>query len=103
VIDWWGVLSNLLWVLGLALLLATWSVAYYDARTQGVPTLRLLEVGGYSLSVTVGLILFCLGMVATEERLWAQVLWGVLALAFLLERTLGDRFHSEQGGDPPAL
>ncbi|MGC9398276.1 MAG: hypothetical protein ACP5HM_03990 [Anaerolineae bacterium] len=87
-IDWWGVFSNSLWVLGLSVLLAAWSMAYYDARRTNRKTLQLLGEGAYSWAVTVGLMLFCAGLALTEDRLWAQILWGVLGLAFLVDQVL---------------
>lgn len=94
-IDWWGVFSNALWVLGLSVLLAAWSMAYYEAQQRaGQKTLELLGKRGYSWVVMVGLVLFCAGLAATEERLWAQILWGVLGSAFIADqlwRWRGDR------------
>ena len=87
-IDWWGVFSNFLWVLGLSVLLAAWSMAYYEAHRSDKKTLQFLGQGGYSWTVTVGLVLFCAGLVAMEDRLWAQILWGILGVAFIADQVL---------------
>jgi hypothetical protein len=87
-INGWGVFSNSLWVLGLSVLLAAWSMSYYEAQRSDKKVLRILSEGGYSWAVTVGLVLFCVGLAATEERLWAQVLWGLLGAAFLVDQLL---------------
>lgn len=87
-IDWWGVFSNSLWVLGLSVLLAAWSMAYYDAQRSDRKTLQILGEDGYSWAVTVGLVLFCAGLAATEDRVWAQILWGVLGVAFIGDQVL---------------
>ena len=87
-IDWWGVFSNSLWVLGLSVLLAAWSMAYYEAQRFDRKTLQLLGEGGYSWAVTIGLVLFCVGLAATEDRLWARILWGVLGVAFIVDQGL---------------
>ena len=87
-IDWWGVFSNFLWVLGLSVLLAAWSMAYYEAQRSEKKTLQFLGQGGYSWAVTVGLVLFCAGLALTEDRLWAQILWGILGIAFIVDQVL---------------
>ncbi len=85
-INWWGVASNALWILGLALLLAAWSLAYYEAQRTGGRVRECFSRPGYGWALTVGIVLFCAGLAATEYRLWARVLWGMLGLAFLAER-----------------
>ncbi len=81
-IDIAGVLANLLWILGLATLLAAWSFSYYEAQRTQQRVRDVFQRPGYAWALTVGLTLFCAGMAATEDRLWAQILWGLLMLAF---------------------
>lgn len=79
-IDVWGVMSNSLWVIGLAVLLAIWSWARYAAYEANVKTRVILSQRKYVVALDAGLLLFVAGMAATEDRLWAQVVWGVLGL-----------------------
>lgn len=97
-IDWWGVFSNFLWVLGLSVLLAAWSMAYYEAQRSEKKTLELLGGGGYSWTVTAGLALFCAGLAATEDRTWAKILWGLLGVAFVVDQGL--RWRKEERSAP---
>jgi hypothetical protein len=85
-IDWWGVFSNALWILGLAVLLAAWSMAYYEAQVGGVKVREIFSQTGYSWTLTVGLMLFCAGLAATEHRWWARILWGLLGVGFLVDQ-----------------
>ncbi|MEA3309603.1 MAG: hypothetical protein U9Q70_08860 [Chloroflexota bacterium] len=90
-IDWYGVFANALWISGLALLLAVWSMAYYESQRSGRRVRVVWTSAGYRWAGTVGLVLFCGGLTATDERLWAQLLWGLLALAFLVEQLVWQR------------
>ena len=96
-IDWWGVFANTLWIAGLAVLLAVWSLGYYEGQRFSRPVRRVLAQQGYALSLTIGWVLFCAGMVATESRLWARVLWGGLGVALIVDRAL--EWHPVPAGD----
>lgn len=79
-LDVWSLVTNGLWVLGLAVLLAIWSWARYVAYQAGVKSRVILDQRQYAVALDVGLLLFIVGMAATEDRWWAQVLWGVLGI-----------------------
>ncbi|MGC9356805.1 MAG: hypothetical protein ACP5GX_03015 [Anaerolineae bacterium] len=85
-IDGWGVLSNALWIVGLSILLASWSMAYYKSRRSEQRVGEIFRREDYAWATTVGFVLFCAGLAATESRIWARVLWVVLSIAFLGER-----------------
>lgn len=84
-IDVWGVVSNALWILGLAVLLAVWSYASYVASRVRLKTRKILDRLGYALAIDVGLLLFLAGMAATEARWWARALWIVLGAGVIVE------------------
>jgi len=84
-IDFAGVFANLLWIVGLSVLLAAWSYAYYEAGIAQQKTLAKLQEFGYALVVDFGLLLFVAGMVATEDRWWARGVWGVGSLMVLFD------------------
>ncbi|HQE91778.1 MAG TPA: hypothetical protein PLH19_03275 [Anaerolineae bacterium] len=84
-IDVWGVFSNFLWILGLAVLLAVWSYASYEAGRSKQKVRHKLNEMGYALALDAGMVLFLAGMVATEDRWWARGLWIVLGLGVLVE------------------
>jgi hypothetical protein len=79
-IDVWGVLSNGLWVVGLAGLLAVWSWARYAAHEAGVRPQEILRRRGYVIALDAGLLLFVAGMASTEDRWWARILWAAIGV-----------------------
>ncbi len=95
-IDWWGVFSNTLWVVGLAVLLAAWSMAYYEAQHDDRKVREAFSQTSYSWALTVGLMLFCAGLAATEDRWWARVLWTLLGVGFLADQLWRGREQPEE-------
>jgi hypothetical protein len=80
------VFVNGLWILGLSVLLATWSYARYAASQARVKTRVKLHELKYVLIMDLGLLLFIAGMAATESRpgargLWIAIAWFVVAHA----------------------
>ncbi len=84
-INFAQVAANALWVLGLALLLAVWSYARYEAHREGVKIREMLGKLGYSLWINAGLVLFIAGMALTENRWWARGLWILVGVGFLVD------------------
>ena len=86
-IDVWGVLSHSLWIAGLAVLLATFSWAYWVAGSSGGPMRAALRAALARTAARrtsgVGMILFCAGMAATGRSWWEWLLWGALAIGWL--------------------
>lgn len=80
----WIVVKNGLWILGLALLLATWSYARYAAYEAQVKTRDKLNERKYALALDAGLFLFVVGMGVTETRAWAKILWALLGVAIVV-------------------
>jgi len=84
-IDVWGVFSNSLWILGLAVLLAVWSYASYEAGRRKQRIRHVTHEFGYALALNAGMVLFLAGMATTEDRWWARVLWIVIGLGVIAE------------------
>ena len=84
-IDVWGVFSNSLWILGLAVLLAVWSYASYEAGRRKQKVRHVTNELGYALALNAGMLLFLVGMATTEDRGWARGLWIVIALGIVAE------------------
>ncbi len=84
-IDWFGVLSNALWILGLAVALAT--VSYVDWRrrlSQPQPSLRrALGQPAFQAAWSLGMLLFCAGLALSGGPWWQTAAWAALAVAFL--------------------
>jgi hypothetical protein len=84
-IDVWGVFTNSLWILGLAVLLAVWSYASYEANRRKQKVRHITREQGYALALNAGMVLFLAGMATTEDRGWARGLWIVLGLGVIAE------------------
>ncbi len=83
--DLLSVAANTLWILGLALLLATLSWARWVAHTEHLRWGEVIRRPGVRRALGTGLALFCAGLAATEDRPGVRVLWGALALLWMVQ------------------
>ena len=90
-IDIWGVIANSLWVLGLSVLLAALSWAHWVASTEKCLFRKVLKRPATQLALDLGLFLFCSGLAATARTWWERVLWGLLAIAWVVQAYLAGR------------
>lgn len=101
-IDWIGLASNALWILGLTVGLATLSYASWQAAIHKEKFRATLKRIPIQIALNMAGLLFSAGLAATSDAMLEIVLWVVLALAFaaqvmLLEITRR-RGESGQGG-----
>lgn len=82
------VIFNALWIVGLALVFATWSYARFTAHRDHVKTRTKLNELTYALVLDLGLLLFVGGMAATESRWWGRALWVFIGLIVIVEAAL---------------
>lgn len=78
-IDWAGVFANALWVLGLAVVLAVASHAFYRAQTAGTSIRTVLAHPRFAALALSGLALTAAGLALTSTR----SVWEALALWIL--------------------
>lgn len=84
-IDWFGVFSNALWIVGLAVALAAVSYADWRRRLRH-PRQTLRQALGrpaFQAAWSLGLLLVCVGLALTSEPWWQRLLWAALAVAFV--------------------
>jgi hypothetical protein len=83
-IDWYGVLRNTLWIVGLAVALAAFSYAEWWRHLQAPKqSLRqALSGAGFQAASGLGMVLFCAGLALGSDRWWQIAAWGVLGLLF---------------------
>ena len=79
-IDWFGVAYNATWILGLAVILASFAMASYQTRVQGVRLRQALRASSFLLPFGVGMFLFCLGVFFSSHTWWHRALWGLLTV-----------------------
>jgi membrane protein implicated in regulation of membrane protease activity len=79
-VDWLGVATNSVWILGLALVLAVLSYADWSAHTTRQRLREVLGQAAFRVALWSGLTLFCAGVAFSGGCWWEGVLWGVLAV-----------------------
>lgn len=84
-IDVWSIARNSLWILGLALLLATFSYADWKAQQQGCKRSHVTDEPAFCFSINIGLALFGLGLLATSDSWWEMAAWAVVLLLTLVQ------------------
>ena len=86
-IDVWGVLGGALWILGLAIGLATWSYARWWAIRHGVRPRQTVDMPAFVVPFCAGLALFSMGLALGGRRWWETAAWALLALLSTAQAT----------------
>ncbi len=81
-IDWAGVARNALWIVGLSLALAAFSLASWQARTSHGSLRTALTGAAFQAPFCLGLLLFSAAMAWGAGVLWERAAWIILAAAF---------------------
>ena len=81
-IDWWGLLRNSLWVMGLAVVLGAVSMANYEAQRARLRLGNKLRETGFQLWFSIGIVLICTGLALGGRAWWEYAIWLLLAVAF---------------------
>lgn len=90
-IDWISLAANSLWILGLALALATFSYASWGASFYKKRFRDSLTEPGAVISFSISGVLFCAGLAATSDSTLEIVLWAILGVLFLVQTILAVR------------
>ena len=75
VIDWQVVWTNGLWILGAAVLLATFSYTYYLSQIQPQSLGEINQQRPFAQFFWFGFLLILLGLVFTSRRWWETAVW----------------------------
>ena len=97
-IDWWALLVNSLWILGLAVILSAFSYADWQAHRRGCRLRQVLARPGFGVSFSMGAVLFCLGLLLGGRSALERVAWAVLAVLSAVQAWQNWRALPE-GGD----
>jgi hypothetical protein len=81
-LDWVYLARKALWILGMSIVLATWSYARTRASEQRLTTRAALSRWPCGAALAAGMVLFCAGLAWGAAQLWERLLWCVVALAF---------------------
>ena len=74
------VVTNGLWIVGLAVLLAAFSYHYDVARRAERPLKEQLQQNSFARFAWIGVTLLGAGLAATSHELWEGAIWIVFAL-----------------------
>jgi hypothetical protein len=81
-IDWFNVFANALWILGLAALLAAFSLAHWQAGLQVKPLRQVLSEPPFRMAIAAGILLFASGFMLVVTPWWHKIPWaGIMALS----------------------
>jgi hypothetical protein len=83
-LDWFNIAGNALWIIGLALALATISYASWEAWLYRENLAARLTVNKQAMLYLAGL-LFCCGLGATSNTTWEVVFWVVLGVILVIQ------------------
>ena len=75
VIDWRSVWTNGLWILGTAVLLGTFSYAYWLSQTAPQTLSEIYQKSPFAQLFWIGFLLVLLGLVFTSTRWWETAVW----------------------------
>lgn len=81
--NWWTLVTNLLWILGCALVLATFSYASWEAWIHHEKLRSVLARPKAQNALDAGVILFSLGLAGSSEKIWEAGFWLLMAIIFL--------------------
>ena len=84
-IDWLNVFYNSLWILGLAIILAAFSFADWQAHQAGVKLRSQFNSPAFQRPLSMGLILVSVSLAFLADRWWEQVIWAVFGVLFALQ------------------
>jgi len=92
-IDWVNLFFNSIWILGAALALAVFSMAYYQIQSRGEKLKKTLNTSRFAITLSIAGGLFCLGMTLTSNKWWEIGLWIILVGLFCFQGYIDMRLN----------
>lgn len=83
VIDWFSVFINSLWILGLAILLASFSYQYWLATEAKRPLRAQLNTATFQKTFWLGFSFIGAGLIGTSQTWWETGIWTFFTLLSL--------------------
>jgi Ca2+/Na+ antiporter len=74
------IISNLVWILGVALILAAFSYHEFFAHLQKTKKIEVFKRASFKKPFLLGLILVASGVSASTKQLWLTAIFGVVAI-----------------------
>ena len=82
-INWLNLLYNIPWILGLAIILAAFSYADWQAHLSGHKLRQRLNAPSFQRPLSLGLLLVSLSLLFLARTWWERLIWAVFAALFI--------------------
>jgi hypothetical protein len=82
VIDWVSILMNSFWIMGTAVLLASFSYQY--AQAQPASLRERLSQPSFLRLIWLGFTCIAIGLAGTSQATWESILWSIFVLIGLI-------------------
>ncbi len=82
-INWLNLLYNLPWIFGLAMILAAFGYADWQAHRSNQKLKQRLNAPSFQLPLSLGLLLVSLSLLLLAHTWWERVIWAVFAALFI--------------------
>jgi hypothetical protein len=79
-IDWYALVLNTFWIIGLALLLAAISYHYWLAPLEGRSLRQQLDQPAFLQHFWISFSFISIGLAGTSQRVWEMILWIIFLL-----------------------
>lgn len=90
-INWNSLISNTIWILALAWLLAVLSMSLWSARENDRKLSAELDRPNRQMQLNLGGMLFCVGLALVSEQLWQMLILIALGILFLVQLVIAAR------------
>jgi hypothetical protein len=90
-INWNSLISNTIWILALAWLLAVLSMSIWSARENDRKLSTELDRPNRQMQLNLGGMLFSVGLALVSEQLWQMLILIALGVLFLVQLVLAAR------------
>jgi hypothetical protein len=99
-INWPELIRGALWALGLSIVLAGWSYAFWWSGVHSMPRRRVIGLPLFTIPFFAGLALFSISLAWGADRLWTRVPWIAVGVWSMWEIVRGWRIA---GSRKPAI
>jgi len=83
-IPWGKVISNFIWILGAAIILADFSYHEFLASVQKTKKIEAFKRSSFKRPLLLGLVLVVIGISASIHYLWLAAILGIVSLLLLI-------------------
>ena len=90
-INWNSLISNTIWILALAWLLAVISMAIWSARENNRKLSTELDQPNRQMQLNLGGMLFTVGLALVSAELWQMIILIVLGVLFFIQLVIAAR------------